>query len=249
MDSVRPTGTPGAAARMASTATRWAWPGAPPQRARARRRSCPGGNMPACQPMVATMLGSLMVQARVMTSPSASATTVQKRAKRSTADVGLPAPLRGEPERRREVVEGHDRVDAPLAQARRTGGGSAPARRGRSHPRPARCGSTRPRSGSCRGPGRRPGRRPPPSGSTSRRQSPEDSAQPEPRRVLEGPPVVVGVAALNLVGRRGRPPGEALGERPSQFRPSHVRALPLDLAVSSGTVSFPDNDVTFLADD
>ena len=41
--------------------------------------------MPACQPIVATMLGSLTVQARVMTSPSASATTVQSRPKRSTA--------------------------------------------------------------------------------------------------------------------------------------------------------------------
>ena len=41
--------------------------------------------MPACQPMVATMLGSLMVHARAITSPSASATTVQKRPKRSTA--------------------------------------------------------------------------------------------------------------------------------------------------------------------
>ena len=41
--------------------------------------------MPACQPMVATMLGSFTVQARVITSPRASATTVQNRPKRSTA--------------------------------------------------------------------------------------------------------------------------------------------------------------------
>ena len=49
--------------------------------------------MPACQPMVATMLGSLMVQARAITSPSASATTVQKRPKRSTAAAASPTPL------------------------------------------------------------------------------------------------------------------------------------------------------------
>jgi hypothetical protein len=35
--------------------------------------------------MVATMLGSLIVQARVISGPSSSATTVQKRANRSTA--------------------------------------------------------------------------------------------------------------------------------------------------------------------
>ena len=46
-------------------------------------------------------------------------------------------------------------------------------------------------------------------------------------RVLEGPPVVVGVAALDLVGRRGSPPREALGERPAPFRPSHLRVPPL----------------------
>ena len=79
MESVKPTGTPGAAARMASTETRWA----AASRAATSRESAtsvfPGGNMPACHPMVATTLGSLIVHARAITSPSASATTVQNR--------------------------------------------------------------------------------------------------------------------------------------------------------------------------
>ena len=71
---------------MASTATRCPSDQvSPPPGGTARRPVLPGGNIPACQPMVATMLGSLMVQARAMTSPSASATTVQNRPKRSTA--------------------------------------------------------------------------------------------------------------------------------------------------------------------
>jgi hypothetical protein len=85
MDSVRPTGTPGAAPRMASTAMRCP---AIMLRATARDSSLsdlPGGNMPASQPMAATTLGSLMVQARDITSPSADATTSQKRPNRSIA--------------------------------------------------------------------------------------------------------------------------------------------------------------------
>ena len=55
---VRPTGTPGAPARMVSTATRCAAARAGAATQAARRRSCPGEH-PACQPMVATMFGSL----------------------------------------------------------------------------------------------------------------------------------------------------------------------------------------------
>ena len=70
---------------MVSTATRCA----AAKRAATARESVtsflPGGNIPACQPMVATMFGSFRVQACAMTSPSASVTTPQKRPKRSTA--------------------------------------------------------------------------------------------------------------------------------------------------------------------
>ena len=73
-------------------------PGWPPPRPGARRsgsapppgrgpcRSCPEGTCPPCQPMTATTLGSLMVQARVITSPERPGHhRRQKRPKRSTA--------------------------------------------------------------------------------------------------------------------------------------------------------------------
>jgi hypothetical protein len=178
----------------------------------------PGGNIPACQPMVATMLGSLMVQARVMTSPSASATTAQKRAKRSTGVAALPAAPGRQPARGGEVVEGDDGVDAPLPQPGALApvvleGGPGELALGRLDPAPLdreavvvqaqvghQVGVLLPAVPRVAGVARRLG-------------------AARARRVLELPPVVVGVAALDLVGRRGRPPGEALGKaRPAPCR-------------------------------
>jgi hypothetical protein len=83
IDRVRPTGTPGAAERMASTALRWASTKWPLTVRRSWTSLLPGGKVPSSQPMVATMLGSLMVQARRTTSPSSPAARWQKAAKRS----------------------------------------------------------------------------------------------------------------------------------------------------------------------
>ena len=78
---------------MASTASRWASTKWAPTRRESSTSRLPGGNIPACQPMVATMLGSFTVQARAITSPSDSATTAQNRPKRSTATPDSQPPL------------------------------------------------------------------------------------------------------------------------------------------------------------
>ena len=78
--------------------------------------------------------------------------------------------------------------------------------------------------------------------------SPDDSMQPEPGVVLELPPVVVGVAALDLVRRRRRAPCEPPRERPSRSVPT-IDVSPRWCWFPGGTVSFPDDGVTFLADD
>ena len=86
-------------------------------------------------------------------------------------------------------------------------GGGRPLARPR-----ARCGSTRARTGSCRTRGRRPGRRRRPSGATSRRRRRVGSTHGDAGGVLPRPPVVVPVAALDLVGGGGRAPAEPVGE-------------------------------------
>ena len=68
--------------------------------------------------MTPMRLSSLIVQAQPMRSPRWAAARETKRAKTSAASVGLPPPPIGEPGRGREVVECHDRGDAPLAAGR-----------------------------------------------------------------------------------------------------------------------------------
>ena len=163
--------------------------------------------------MTATTLGSLMVQAHPIRSPRCAAARLDE-AGEALGGVGrLPAAPGGEPPRRREVVEGDDREDpVPVA------GRAHPAvvlERGerRTRPRPARSGSTRARSGTRRGPMSA-------TSCTSSRQrwkesqaSPLGSSGARRRVVLPRPPVVVDVAALDLVRRRGDAPDEARRER------------------------------------
>ncbi len=162
--------------------------------------------------------------------------------------IGLPATLRSEPLGRREVMERHDRVHAALAEAeallsvvRQRGPRELALGRLNAAPLHREAVVVEPERGHQVGvlfpavprvatvPGR--------------------LCAARPRRVLEGPPVVVGVPALNLVGGRRGAPGESGRERPSQSFPSHRRAPPACVGPLSGTVSFPDNDVIFLADD
>jgi hypothetical protein len=70
MASVIPTGTPGALARMASTPARCARTITSFTWRRASRSRLPGGKAPQRKPMVDTMLGSLIVQARFITPAS-----------------------------------------------------------------------------------------------------------------------------------------------------------------------------------
>ena len=81
--SVSPTGTPGAPARIASTALRWASTKIALIAGTLPISVCPGGNIPMPQPMNETMFGSLIVHARVIESPSWPATRSQNRANRS----------------------------------------------------------------------------------------------------------------------------------------------------------------------
>ena len=158
------------------------------------------------------MLGSLNVQALAMRSPRAG-----RRARRSgrsgRRSPGPSQPPRcGHPARGGEVVVGDDRVDAVLA-ARRAhppvvveggrrelallGLDAAPLDR-EAVPVEAR--------------GRRAGRCPRGSGGSGRRRRRSARARASPG-VLPRPPVVVPVAALDLVGRGGGAPDEAVGER------------------------------------
>ena len=76
----------------------------------------------------------------------------------------------------------------------------------------ARCDSTRSRTGSCRSRAPRAARGPRASGGSGRSASPLGSTQPEPGRVLPLPPVVVPVAAFDLVRGGGGAPAEPSGK-------------------------------------
>ena len=174
----------------------------------------PGGNIPACHPMVATMLGSLMVQARVMT-PANSCATIATEAPEPVDRVRvLPAPLGGQPARVGEMVERHDGIDAPIPQAL-----ALPPVVGQGAP------------------GELTGRRFDPAPFDGEPVVVEAQAGHQigvflpaiprvagvSRRfgagragcVLELPPVVVGVPSLDLMGRRRRPPAEPVRKGPT----------------------------------
>ena len=66
--------------------------------------------------MVATMFGSLIVQARRITPPRRAGGPLAERGEAVGGRRLLPAALVGQPRGRREVVEGDDRVDARLEE-------------------------------------------------------------------------------------------------------------------------------------
>ena len=162
--------------------------------------------------------------------------------------VGFPATLRGEPLRRREVMERDDRVHASLAQpealrsvVRQSGPRELALGRLNAAPLHREAVVVEPERG------HQVGVLFPPVPRVATVAGRLGTARP--RRVLEGPPVVVGVPALNLVGRRRGAPHESGRERPPQPFPSHRLRPPPCVRPLGGTVSFPDNDVIFLADD
>ena len=172
IDRVSPTGTPGAADRIASTALRWASTKTSLTRRRRSRSCLPGGKTPNSHPIRPTTLGSLSVQARRDHVAQLAGEALAERGEPVGGDGVLPAAPLGDPPGVREVVERHGRLDAVAAQRLALAAVVVDGRVRTTRPPRARCGSTRPRSGSCRGRGRRPGRRPRPSGSTSRRRRP-----------------------------------------------------------------------------
>ena len=94
-----PTGTPAALARMASTAARWARTNTSLTWRRASRSRLPGGKAPPRYPMVDTMLGSLIVQARLHQAVEAGGRLLAEGGEAVGHVVALPAALVGQPER------------------------------------------------------------------------------------------------------------------------------------------------------
>ena len=170
--------------------------------------------------------------------------------------VALPAALGRQPERGREMMEGHHRVHAALAQpdalasvVRQCSPGelalgglnAAPLHREPVVVEPERRHQVRVLFPAV-----------PRVAAIARRLGAAGA-----RRVLEGPPVVVGVAPLDLVGGRRRAPREARRECLPQSIPSHRRVLPFALGSrvaryrsltmtshSSPTTDVPDSERT-----
>ncbi len=159
----------------------------------------------------------------------------------------LPAALIGEPPRGREVVEGHDRVDAACAQVY-------------AQPAVMRECSQGDLAVSWLNPTPLDGE--PVVVQTQSRDQVDVLFPAFPRitcvpggfrtygacGMLESPPIVVDVPALDLVCRGRRAPGEASGKRPTPSGSGHGRSS-RSFCVLGSTVSLPDNGVTFLADD
>ena len=211
IETVIPTGKSPGPERMASTALRWADDHGGVDHVRRVRSRTRGGNSPWRHPMVATTLGSLRVQAMPIRSPRWAVTFSQKRANRSGACSASHVPAAASQRgwvKWWKVTTG--RIPCLVA------GGGHPAVVVEGHPRelPLLRLDPAPLEREAVGAEAEAGDQGDVLGIAVERVAgvAADVHAARRRVVLHGPPVVVDVAPLDLVGGGGGPPEEPVGE-------------------------------------